>query len=776
MNNTSNKSGMDFSSDIKFIEKHIGGNQTDTTNSFNNQSNIIINSTDDYQRVLDYNNKLERNKNKNDLWAEKTDNEQRTTVYRINNYATYVDDVNVSNPLIYPTEYDEHFDYLHKKNINPINTQVVKTKNYINIDSANRNVNTFLNIDKYINLQNYSLEFTNQSNYFKIYLDNADTYFKQNDYIILRGFKNYDIYYEKLNFFFTNDSPAVVIDLKPNFGEAISYYDIFIRIGGVLLENGSTFWKNIPLSLINDLHKVYITNSNGDYRLGFDLPINFYSSNNVDKTLISNCVIEFYCLGNYPINLINSNTPLLPNSLNNYLIVSEITQNYIKLILSNVLSLNKNIMLDGIWDGNVFRTGTNIQIGKIDSFIQGYPNPNNFVINLDKSYNNVCSIKMVSSEIFNFQKNITAIDQDIGPTIGDSNLKYIKNQNNKFYWQNILDEGIYSIELIPGYYSYEQLKTTIENKVSQVKRNTIGNNIYLYEYNSIDVEFDTWNNISNFKLYNIYILPNCLESISAINSQNEHNGFIIKINHPQHNLKKGDRIFISGSIDYYTIDKSYINSSYGHIITNVINNNLYEITISDINEIINVGDTKGGYEIKIKTYACFRLFFNFNDTFGALMGFIFVGLPQSITAYSSSEYEYIINNIQPYYYDMRKVLIVNNNVSPYDLTINFSKQPYAYILLLAEDLNNNYNPNGPSYFYKILLNGQSNTYLYNTFVQSPIYFNPPIKSLNNFKFTFILPNGGLVNFGSQNVSFTLEITTLDNLPENTNLTTYMSRI
>ena len=95
---------------------------------------------------------------------------------------------------------------------------------------------------------------------------------------------------------------------------------------------------------------------------------------------------------------------------------------------------------------------------------------------------------------------------------------------------------------------------------------------------------------------------------------------------------------------------------------------------------------------------------------------------------------------------------------------------------MINGFNLNNNPNGQSYFYKFLLNGKQNSYLYNTFVPTPIYINPPLRSLNSLNLTFINPDGGLVNFGSLNHSLTLEITTLNNLPENTNMSTFMSRI
>lgn len=755
--------------DIKLQEKHIGGTNQDTANIFNNQSNILANTNNDYNRLLDYNNKIEKDKNVNDNYVERLDNEKHTTVYRINNYPTYVDDINYSNPIIYPKDYNMYFEYLHKKNINNINTQVIKKKNYVNIDSANRNKDTFLNIKEYINLKDNSLEFTNQTSNLKIYIDEPSIYFKQNDCVILRGFKNYTIFYEKLNFFFTNNSPIVILDLKPNFIEKIPYYDIFIKIGGVT-NNEQKNWKNIPLYLINKEQKIELININGSNKLSFNLPISFYSDNELDQTLVSDCIITFTSLGNYPINLINSNIPINVSNLNPYMIINEVGSNYIKVYLTNVLSLNDNIPLNGIWDNNNFRTGTNIQIGIITSFVQGYPNPNSFVINLDQSYNNVCSIKMISSEIPNVIKNIN------GKNIFDiGSIKFISKPNNRFYWDNILDDGIYFIELESGYYEYEQLKFTIQAKVSQVKRKFIINNLYLQDNNLIEINFDTSTDITTVNFFNIYAYPCCLDSITELDDKLG-NEILIRIYHINHNLKEGDTIFISDSIDYFNVKSDYINVQTGHKIFKVINNNYYEILLKNINKITNVGDTKGGNEIKIKYAAIFRLFFNFPDTFGDIIGFTLTGYPNSITNYSSQYPYYTINNLQPYFNDVKNIIIVNNLISPFDLETSYSKTNFRYILLLAENFNLNYNPNGQPYFYKLLLNGQANSYLYNTFVQSPLYFNPPIKSITNLFFTFILPNGSPVNFGNLNSSFTLEITTIDNIPENTNISTFIARL
>ena len=139
MDNRNNANNINFSRDIKFVEKHIGGANDDTNSNFNNQVNIITNNKSNYELMLEHFNKLEREKNNNDQYVDRLDNEKFTTPYRVNSYATYVEDVNFSNPVVYPKEYDMYFDYLEKKNLNSINNQVVKKKKYINIDSSNRN-------------------------------------------------------------------------------------------------------------------------------------------------------------------------------------------------------------------------------------------------------------------------------------------------------------------------------------------------------------------------------------------------------------------------------------------------------------------------------------------------------------------------------------------------------------------------------------------------------------------------------------------------------------
>jgi len=773
---------------INFIEKYVGGENNDNLDNFNAQSNIIANEKTDYNMIIDYYNKLERDKNQNNEYIERLDNEQSATIYRINNFPTYVDDVNYSNPIIYPKTYEPFFSYLDKKNIKSVNTQVIKKKEYLNIDSTNRVSNSSLNISKYLNVKDYGLEFQNNSSFMTIYFNTLleKGEINPNDYIILRGFKTYTNFYQNLNFFFTNDSPTVIIDISPNFLQRISYSNVTITIEGLGINDNSNYWKNIPYKTLNGNKNVFIGKLNSDLRLAFDLPINFYSLNQNDNVLVSPCTITFNCLGNYPINLINANTPLTSLNLSNYLIVNEVNNYYIKVLLTNTLSLTNDIPLDGYWENDSFYTGKNIQIGKINGFVKAYDSANYFSIFLNKTYINVAEIKITSSEIPNVQTNINKNYDTLNDLSNSSStdqfkiyesvdVNTTKNYNNKLYWENILDKGMYLIELETGNYTYELLKQVIENKVSLTRRNPLEPNDNLVLYNNMEVIFIKELNETRFTMYDMYNIPNGFVELKN-NSSSIENSYTIKIFCIKHNLKIGDVVIISNSINYYMIDNTYINSKEGHIVSNVLNDDYFEITIKNINPIVNVGNTNGGYSLQLKKKAIFRLFFNYKDTIGNLIGFRFVGFDSAITNYSNFFPYNVITNKQPYYEDISSILIVNNNISPQNLTTNFTNEEYYYFLLLVEGLNNNNNPNGSSYFYKFLINQPPGNYLFNTFVNSPVYFNPPLRSLNELQMSLVNPDGSLVNMGNLNYSLTFEITTLHNIPENTNINTNMARI
>lgn len=765
-------------SKVDFIESHVGGNLDDTEEMFLNQKKIIEEQTNDYLRLLNYHDKLEREKDKNDNYIENLNLELNTNPYRLNTLPTTIGGINYTNPIVYPKTYDPYFEYLSKKKLGGVNTRVIIKKTIINIDSANRIQQTTFNVTNYLKLQPNTVVFTPNTNKFKILIENAISKYTPGDKIILRGFKFYKNTYKSLNFYFKDKSNLVVLDLKPNFIFTIPYYDILLSIKGVNYE-GKDYFNNIPLNLINQTQKVTIYTQGNDFRLEFTLPITFYSENQLDQTLISDCEITFYNLGNYPISLINANVPLSDFYLQPYHLITDVAENYIQLRLTNEISLNQSILLDGKWINGEFYTGLNLEIGTIIGVNIGYPTPSSFKVIFEKNINNVASISVISSEIPNVLKNVNAEFGFKRAFTGSLNNLFVPVPNNKLYWDNLLDKNTYSISIPTGYYTYPQLQNIVTNLMNETPRIVVNDN-NLYRFNDFEVIFNENSNIAAFKSFNKYILPNCISGYTQLNNIDllnpNGNLFVIKINHPNHNLRVGDRIYIQNSLDYFVISKSYINNTEGHIISNVSNNDFYEFFLNNINLIPNVGDTKGGFAITIKTPNSFRLRFDFSDTIGNLIGFRYVGNPTSITEYASIDKLYIITNQMPYTYDVSKILVANNQISQYQVFNDFDNSSNRYLLLQCTNFNINQNPNGPPYFYKFLMSGSPNAIIYNSFVNAPVYLNPPIRFLSELEFTFIDPSGGQINFYNRNYSLTLEINSIDNSPENTNINTFTARM
>ncbi len=96
-----------------FIEKHTGGNLDDTIEEYNNKKDIINENKTKYSSLLDENKKNER---EDDISLYKKEIYEKN--YRINNTPTIVNKtLDVSNPTIYPKEYDPYFEYKNDKNL-----------------------------------------------------------------------------------------------------------------------------------------------------------------------------------------------------------------------------------------------------------------------------------------------------------------------------------------------------------------------------------------------------------------------------------------------------------------------------------------------------------------------------------------------------------------------------------------------------------------------------------------------------------------------------------
>jgi len=726
---------------IKFISSNVGGNNDDTQNEYKDQLKLINDNKKDF------------NKNFNN------------TEPRFGNSGISVDDFYFSNPIIYPQVPDLYFQYIQQKNLKSINTQLITKVETFNIDSFFRLKMDNIVIDFYETLIPEPFTFTNNSNLFSISVSDGSKY-RINDNIILQGFTNYTIPYSKLNIFFENKSNIVKLDIKANFEFFIPLVDVYINISGV--NNLNNYFKNIPLSLINQQQKIILTS---DKYLSFALPITFYTDNTTDSTLISSCKIEYLNIGNYPINLINANLPYSKYNLLNYQTIFDIVGNNLIIKLKNEISINNYIELNNSeWKNNKFITGnSSIQIGRIQNINIGFTKSSNFIYYLPKIIKNIVSVKMISSEIPNTYDNI---------------FLNINSTNNKFYWSINVDNNIepYSISLDYGYYDFNKLKYYIQLKTGQVLRNFINNfvdngidsNLY-FPYNIIKVDFNEDLGTSTFSSFTKYILPKCLIALRKISDLTS--SYIITIEQQIHNFGIGQLIFIENSLDYQVIPASYINTINGHKIINIINNNQYQIQIDYVNIIEN--DTKvisnGGFSTTISTQNSFRLFFDKPDTFGELIGFRNVGNSLAITPYSTIENNYNITNTQLYIYGNLSNDVSNNTILKTNILSTFR---YKYILLTCNELNNCISSNNISYFYKIELDNNNNNnkeLFYNSFVDNPIYFYPCLDKIENLEFKFLDPFGNEVNFYNLDNSFTLVFTCIENFPENTNLNPNVAR-
>jgi hypothetical protein len=720
---------------IKFISSKVGGDNIDTSEEFKEQLKLIEKNKKNFSK--NYNN----------------------TEPRLGNDNLSIDDFYFSNPIVYPEDPDLYFQYIQQKNLKSINTQVITSVLTFNIDSSLRLKNDSIIIDFYELLSTESLTFTNNINLFSIAVSDISRY-KINDLIILQGFTNYNVIYNSLNLFFENETNLVKLDIKANFDRFIPLLDVYIIISGIT--NTNNVFKNIPVALLNRQHKIELIDNK---YIGFRLPINFYTDNTTDSILTSSCKIEYLSIGNYPINLINSNLPYSKYNLLSYQSIFDIVDNNIIIKLQTDISINDNIDLNNSsWVNNKFLTGgSSIQIGRIKNIITGSPSSSKFTYSLPKMIQNIVSIKMVSSEIPNTYFNIN-------------------NSNNYFYW-DIYDDNNkepYNIVLDVGFYTFTDLKVTIESKVIQVPR-IFSNNLYreyYYNFNIIKVDFNEILGTSTFNSFSKFLLPQCLVSCEIVNEKIS--SYLITIFQEVHNLGVGQRIYIENSLDFLIIPASYINNPDGYIIVNIINNNKYQIKIDYINPLINnyTDIAYGGYAITISVKNSFSLLFDKSNTFGDLMGFRNVGNSLAVTPFSSKDNEFKITNTQLYVYGGLQNEISDNLVLKTNILNSYN---YKYILLKCKGFDRCSSSNNIKYFYKIEFDNFNNNngnkdIFYNSFIDNPVYFYPSLsEKIEILEFEFIDPYGNEFNFYNLENSFTLVFTCINNYPENTNLNPKVAR-
>jgi hypothetical protein len=460
-----------------------------------------------------------------------------------------------------------------------------------------------------------------------------------------------------------------------------------------------------------------------------------YINNNISYYIVNQVFkITYQHIGGIPLGYINSNFPISNLYYQSNQTVATVPNNN---------SFTINLYYSSY--GNIIGGGKNIQIMKIINSITGYPNANNYVINLKKSFNNIIKIDLLSMEL---------------PYI---DLVVTKNVNDKLYWKHIEDgNNIYHVTIDEGFYSNITLQKMLLEKMNLVPR--VISTVESPVYNHFDITLET--NIMKiiFKPYNLYKIPNALSiNIELINNIPY---YILNITQNNNFVNVGDTIIISDASGVscinnvnLLIDRKYINGT--HIIYSINSiNSTYNIILGKQAEIQEnaLPDSAlytGGDNTKVKLSTKVSMLFNKPDTIGYILGFLNVGSPYSITYYNS-----IISNMDPYIID-NNMNVVGNELSYSNNFINLSGN-YNYVIMYLNNLeyiyfNNSLNPA----FAKILLNGNPGDILFNTFVPIPenLYCKSfPISSLSEISVSFLYPDGSPVNFRNINHSFTLKIT------------------
>jgi hypothetical protein len=600
----------------------------------------------------------------------------------------------------------------------------------INIDSKDRMLVPKNICSQLRQLDNNPILTRENSDIIKITCSNHG--YKKGDNIIIKDCKGpslvgYDVIYllNRLNY--------AIIDMGVNVLPKHQNDDIYVSITIKDDQVISNYIQNIPIGMILGIKKIYsyinpisltsysefLKTRNPDNL--FYIKLNYqYIGSDVSISQIFN--IEHLHISGVPLGYFNADYPINDVNYQNKLTIHNI-------IDSNTFEVKilKNALLTGYFGG------INITIGLINTSIDGYPDPNNYVIYLKNSYSNVTSIELESIEI----------------PYTDTLLSV--NNNNTLDWMLMNDGNVtYSITVSAGFYSGLTLAETIESEMNKVKR--IGYQPYNKVYNMFTVDFDQTNHVYTFTSYESSNLPKCL-SIRPIVINSE-NYYLLNVNHPNNTVQVNDTITISGASSVDFIDSKYINGSFTVYSCNVENQS-YDIILGKITQFSLLTESSinnGGENIVIKTYTLCSLLLNTYNTIGSLLGWTNTGNKYAVTDYKA------INKSSDNYIYYNNVNSVGNTIYSNGF-VNLSGK-YNYIFMYLNDIEYIENTGVmPAAFAKILLDGNPGDILFNTHVSisSVNSKSMPISSLESLYVRFMYPDGSLVNFRNLDHSFTLKV-------------------
>jgi len=642
---------------------------------------------------------------------------------------------------------------------------------YINIDSRFRNIypqNVVKMLPNYLPLN----PITTYSNEYRIRVTLDNNMFNIGDKIVLQNIirtpiilsksvyliNNYNYYMVNMN----NHNLLSSYTMSDNFKVLVDSYDSLLLtdrlIGNIpinsilgyhsinIYNNDETFLPNVIKNIIFSELNINDTQLAQNYFF-IQLPFNyininqintstiFPAFNNIDKifTFTFNnigCINLYYLNANYPIN----NTQYQA-----YHEITEVGDQYIEFNSPSIALFSET------------NGGNNIIIGKVLTIIEGYPDINNYSINLKKSFTDVYSIEIVSSEFPYIDNNIKSKNN-----ITISNTLY----NDKLYWKYLEDgDYVYSITLDEGTYYLDSLVAILKTKMNNIERiySTPDNIVYT----EFDIKYDSNSQEFKFLSYKTDLNPYSLslEQDLSLGSQ------VLKliIRQKGNYVSVGDTINISNADDIGDISSTLINKTHTiySINTEASSYTVILVTNQFLQNINLSGD--GGAKTTIRTPVLTSFLFNYSDTIGALLGFKYIGASTSITPFAHITSN-MNNYIYPTIYNEVGERTISNNY------FNFNGMNY-YILMYLNDYENIYTTNNfKNAFAKILMKGHPGDILYNTFIKhSPLIFDIPLKTLSELKISYLYPDGSEPDFRNIEHSFTLKIVERLSKPTRTGL-------
>ena len=348
-----------------------------------------------------------------------------------------------------------------------------------------------------------------------------------------------------------------------------------------------------------------------------------------------------------------------------------------------------------------------------------------------------------------------------------------EGKNNRIYFQNIENiENIQYIELEEGLYTITNLKNEIEQKFSMLTRN-INNINFGYDLNyNVNVQIDDNTNIVTFTSYKSKMLEipiNNVDPVINVNDPGIGNGtYTIVIDHENHNITTNKtRVLFEGFIDHLGISSSFLN---GIQEIDIIDNNRYSFVIKNVNLNERKILTNGGRNVKVLVPSPMKYYFNYPDTVGSVLGFRNPGNSTSITPFN-----HIIRNSDPYFNEISfdvngdSIIIKNNAIKLYKFTYFLMECNIVNLVNLLSNANTKRN-----FFTKFRIT--EDKIVVNEITATSVFFYDPIYELDKLSFRFYNPDNTPIDFNDVDHSFVLEITTLDNSPELTNINSTRSLI